>query len=216
MSAKQDPEAEQAREQARAELAALTPATPKVLGRPFYYQLPLEPAEALAELAKADGVMAIKPGAFPEFGPPVRSSDFTVTLGERAFVLHRASSERGQSGTGLLPSLYLRGQVHPAAHGSMLELRFAYGRPSWAWQRAMGFVLVALLGVAWIFVGQAGSVMSRAIMVSIFLAFVSPLIVNDAVRGRRTQIDQRELLALAERVYGPIAKGRSGVGPYRE
>ncbi len=199
------------------ELADLVPADRKSLGRAFYYQLPLERAELLSTLAAAEGVNAVKSDAFPEFGPPVRSSEFTATLGERSFLLRRSASERGAAGTGLWPSLFLRGRIHPSAHGSMLELRFAYGRPSWAWQRAAGLVLLAVLGVAWIFLGQAGAVMQRAIMVAILLLFVSPLILNDVARRRRLEADQRELLAFAERTFGALAIGRAqGPGPYRE
>lgn len=207
------------KDEAPAELAAveaaLIPADAKSLGRAFYYDLPLEAGEVMAAIAGAEGVMALATSGFPEFGPPVRSSEFTATLGERSFVLHRAASERGQSGTGLLRSLFLRGRLHPTARGTMLELRFVYGRPSWAWQRAVGFVLVALLGIAWVFVGQGGEVMQRAIFVGAFLLLTTPLLLNDAGRKRRLESDQRELLALAERTFGPLSIGGGPGTPYR-
>src|SRR5690606_35336283 len=96
-----------------------------------------------------------------------------------------------------------------------LELRFVYGRPGWAWQRAVGFVMLALVGIAWVFLGEGGGMTQRAIFVGAFLLLTTPLMLNDAARGRRIESDQRELMALAERVFAPLAIGGGPGTPYR-
>jgi len=180
------------------------------------YNLRLSPEEVLERLASQEQVLAMRSARLPEFQPPVRSREFTATLVDNGFILHRAASERGNSGTGLLPNLYLSGHLEPTPKGSRLTLSFAYGRASWVWQRGAGLILVTLLSLIWVVVGQAGTQLGRLGAVAAFLLFVSPLVLNDLTRRKRMLEDRAHLLSLTERLFGRDAIAEASDAPYRE
>jgi hypothetical protein len=180
------------------------------------YNLRLSPEEVLERLVSQEEVLAMRSARLPEFQPPVRSREFTATIVEDGFILHRAASERGHSGTGLLPNLYLNGTLVPTAKGSRMTLSFAYGRASWVWQRGAGLILVTLLSLVWVAVGQAGTLVGRLGAVVAFLLFVSPLVFNDLTRRKRMMEDRAHLLSLTERLFGRDAIAEASDAPYRE
>jgi hypothetical protein len=190
---------------------------PAKQGKPVVaYNLRLSPDEVLERLVTQHNVLAMRSPRLPEFQPPVRSREYTATIVEDGFILHRAVSERGNSGTGLLPNLYLRGKLEATPKGSKLTLSFAHGRATWVWQRGAGLVLVTLLSFAWVFVGKAGTQLGRLGAVLAFLLFVSPLVINDLTRRKRMIEDRAHLLSLTERLFGRDAIAEASDAPYRE
>src|SRR5690606_2239217 len=100
------------------------------------------------------GVKAYERRMVPDFGGLIEDAEFTLELGEREFTLHSGPpAARGQSATGMLRLLYLRGRLTATDEGTLIELRFAYRRPRWALQRWVGFLALASLGLVWVLIG---------------------------------------------------------------
>jgi hypothetical protein len=180
------------------------------------YHLRLNPDEILERLVGQPNVLAMRSARLPEFQPPVRSREYTATIVEDGFILHRAASERGNSGTGLLPNLYLQGRIEATHKGSQLTLSFAHGRASWVWQRGAGLVLLTLLSFAWVALGNEGTQLGRLGATLVFLLFVSPLVLNDLTRRKRMLEDRAHLLSLTERLFARDAIAPASDAPYRE
>lgn len=168
------------------------------------YHVPLTAKEVLERLCEQPGIKAYERRMVPDFGGVVEDADFTLELGDREFTLHCGPpAARGQSATGMLRLLYLRGRLIPTDEGTLIELRFAYRRPRWALQRWVGFLALASLGLVWVLIGP-GVLAKKALLYGLLLLVLGPVVAHDLRRTERVEDHRKAMLNLIERSFGPI------------
>jgi hypothetical protein len=168
------------------------------------YHVALSPKEVLDRLAEQPGVAADDGRMLLDFGAFVSDAEFTLQRGAREFtLLGGPPAARGQSATGLLRLLVLRGRMTPTERGTLVELGFAYRRPRWALQRWIGLMALAGLGLIWVLVGP-GVLVKKALLYGVLMLVLGPVIVHDLRRSERIEQQRRALLNLIERSFGSI------------
>ena len=189
-----DPEADEAEEATKVAKLAI----------PRRYHVALTPEEALERLAEQEGVESFARGEVPDFGGVGGTAEYTLEMGTRDFRIHCGPpAARGQSATGMLRMLYIRGHMVPSGGGTRIELRFTYRRPRWALQRWVGFLMLASVGLAWVLVGP-GLLAQKALLYGVLLLVLGPVVVHDLRRGDRLEQQRLALLNLVEHSFGPI------------
>lgn len=169
------------------------------------YHVALTAAEILERLSEQSGVKAYESRMLPDFGGLIEDAEYTLEImGKRDFSLHCGPpAARGQSATGMLRLLYLRGRLEPTDEGTQVKLRFAYRRPRWALQRWVGFLALASLGLIWVFISP-GEVAKRALLYGGLLLVLVPVVAHDLRRDKRLEHQRRSLLNLMEHSFGAI------------
>lgn len=187
-----------------------------VRARQRSYHVALTPKEVLERLGEHSGMSVYTSQLLPEFGGAIEDADFTLEImGKREFSLHCGPpAARGQSATGMLRLLYLRGHLQPTEGGTRIELRFAYRRPRWALQRWVGFLVLALVGLAWVLVGP-GVVAKKALLYGALLAVLTPVIIHDLGRDKRLLEQKLALLNVMEHAFGSIELPSGDADAYR-
>ena len=171
---------------------------------PRHYHVALTASEVLDRLSEQPGVKAYDRSMLPDFGGLIDDSQYTLELGASEFTIHcGAPAARGQSATGMLRLLYLRGQMVTTEAGTRVELRFAYRRPRWALQRWVGFLALAGLGLLWVLVGP-GVIAKKAILYGGLLLVLAPVFVHDLRHADRIEEQRLLLLNLVEHTFGSI------------
>jgi hypothetical protein len=194
------------------------PSTPEKAPRRASFRVGLEPEEIVELMKRTRGVAVYERLEVPDHGGFDPGHDFTVELetASNRFRVHLGPpAARGQSGTGLLPLLYLEGTMRPFDGETVVDLHFVQARPAWAMQRWIGFLLTGSLGSVWVLIG-GGVLLQRLLFFGMFLAILTPVVVHDLRKGRRSERDQLELLSLMQRILGPeaLAEGARRM-PYR-
>ncbi|HVI03650.1 MAG TPA: hypothetical protein VM869_33385 [Enhygromyxa sp.] len=168
------------------------------------YHVALTPREVLERLSEFPGVKAYRRATVPDFGGVVADAEYTLELGDDEFTLHCGPpAARGQTATGMLRILYLRGRMTRTDEGTLIELSFAHRRPRWALQRWVGFLALASLGLLWVLIGP-GELAKKALLYGILLAVLGPVVVHDLRRAERIEDNRKALLNLVEHSFGPI------------
>lgn len=168
------------------------------------YHVALTPSEVIARLSEQGGVKAFTHADLPDFGGVAHDAAFTLEHGSEDFAIHAGPpAARGQSATGMLRLLYLRGRLSPTSEGTSIELSFALRRPRWALQRYAGFVALASLALLWV-VMTPGQVLTRAPVFLLLLAVLGPVLIHDLRRGDAIEDQRRALLNLIEHTFGAI------------
>ncbi|WP_146155816.1 MerC domain-containing protein [Enhygromyxa salina] len=171
---------------------------------PRRYHVALTAKEVLERLSEQAGVKAYERNMLPDFGGLIEDAEYTLELGSREFTMHCGPpAARGQSATGMLRLLYLRGRLSSTREGTLIELRFAYRRPRWALQRWVGFLALAGLGLVWVLVGP-GVLAKKALLYGALALVLGPVIAHDLRRADRIDEQRRAMLNLIERTFGPI------------
>jgi hypothetical protein len=189
-------------------LAARTPkasqAGPPTRPAPRQYHVALTAKEALERLSEQPGVKTYARSMMPDFGGLLDDAEYTIEIDEREFTMHAGPpAARGQSATGMLRLLYLRGRLIKTEAGTRIELRFAYRRPRWALQRWVGFLALASLGLLWVLIGP-GILAKKALLYGGLLAVLAPVVVHDLRRAERIEEQRLALLNLIEHAFGSI------------
>ena len=195
---------------------ALTSPDPALLKGRRRYHVALTPSEVVERLAEQPGVQTYTSELLPDFGGLIADADYTVELtGSRGFMVHCGPpAARGQSATGMLRLLYLRGRLERTDEGTQVLLSFAYRRPRWAMQRWVGFLTLASLGLVWVLIGP-GVLAKKALLYGALLLVLGPVIAHDLRRGDRVQGQRIALLNLMEQTLGPIQLEDGNDEPYR-
>lgn len=168
------------------------------------YHVALTPKEVLEQLSDQPGVKAYERRAVADYGVEVSSSEYTLELGTDEFTLHCGPPlARGQTGTGMLRILYLRGQMTRTDEGTLIELSFVHRRPRWALQRWIGFLALASLGLLWVLIGP-GELGKKAVLYGVLLLVLGPVVVHDLRRAEGIEDHRKALLNLVEHTFGPI------------
>ena len=203
---------------ARSAPSSLAPPDGPVLRR---FRTALEPAALIDKLRGDPEVRVYPEGQFPDLGDLVPSSPFVAEAGNHGFrvVLTHRQDPRGHvqghgEGGGMLPQLVLHGELTREGGGTRVDLRVIHDRSARSALRWLGFLGMLVAGSAWIVLGS-GFLWQRIAVYAVFLAFVSPALILDVVRIFRERRDHLELLALAERIFGPLAVGEGDRSPYR-
>ncbi len=186
------------------------------LPRSVTYHLALTPAEVIEQFRQEQDLGVYMEDDLPDWADGRAKHRFTMEVEEDAFKLHVGPpAARGQSGTGLLRLLYLAGTTERTPEGSRVDLRFVYARPRWAGQRRLGFVALLLAAAFWVSVG-GGELYQRLLFFLGFVAVTMPVVVHDLRRGKRLEREKLDLLALMERMLGPLSLDRADRTPYRK
>jgi hypothetical protein len=169
------------------------------------YHVALTAAEVIERLSEQSGVKAYGSRMLPDFGGLIEDAEYTLEIiGKRDFSLHCGPpAARGQSATGMLRLLYLRGRLEPTDAGTRVKLSFAYRRPRWALQRWVGFLALASLGLLWVFISP-GEVAKRALLYGGLLLVLVPVVAHDLRRDKRLEQQRRSLLNLMEHSLAAI------------
>lgn len=168
------------------------------------YHVALTPREVQERLSELPGVKTYRRATVPDFGGVVTDAEYTLELGEDEFTVHCGPpAARGQTATGMLRILYMRGRMTRTEEGTLIELSFAHRRPRWALQRWVGFLALASLGLLWVLIGP-GEVAKKALLYGILLAVLGPVVVHDLRRAEQIEDHRKALLNLVERSFGPI------------
>jgi hypothetical protein len=181
-------------------------AEPEIEPRPAprHYHVALTIKEVLERLSEQPGVAAYDRNMLPDFGGMIDEADYTLELGQHEFTIHvGAPAARGQSATGMLRLLYLRGRMTSTEVGTHIELRFAYRRPRWALQRWVGFLALASLGLLWVLVGP-GVIAKKALLYGGLLLVLVPVFVHDLRHADRIEAQRLSLLNLVEHTFASI------------
>lgn len=180
------------------------------------YHVARSPKQLLARLSEQDGVKTYDKGTVPDIGARTEDAQFTLEVGEREFRVHCGPPvARGLSGTGMLRTLYLVGRLDPTDQGTALTLRFVSQRPRWAWQRAVGLLAVASLGLFWVLAGP-GILAEKALLYGLMLLVVTPVLVHDLRRDDHLDDQRKALLNLLEHTLGPLQLDALPNEPYRK
>ncbi|MFV8756699.1 hypothetical protein ACNOYE_39650 [Nannocystaceae bacterium ST9] len=195
-----------------------TPASPAAPNQQVrHYHVPLTPKQVLARLAEQPGVRAYEKHAAPHFAADLEEGDYTLELGSTDFRMHCGPpAARGQSGTGMLRMLSVVGKLTPSEQGTRIELRFAVHRPRWAWQRWIGFLALASLGLFWVIAGP-GELAKKALLYGLSVLVVAPVLAHDLRRDDKHDEQRKTLLNLIEHVFGPMQLAETPIDePYRK
>ncbi|PRQ07226.1 hypothetical protein [Enhygromyxa salina] len=183
---------------------ALAPAPGAARLAPRHYHVALTPKEVLERLSEQPGVKAYETAMMPDFGGLIEDAEYTLELGNPEFTMHCGPpAARGQSATGMLRLLYLRGRMIATDTGTRVELRFAYRRPRWALQRWVGFLALGGLGLLWVLIGP-GIIAKKAMLYGALLLVLGPVVVHDLRRADRIEEQRLALLNLIEHTFGAI------------
>ncbi|WP_052557678.1 hypothetical protein [Enhygromyxa salina] len=187
-----------------ASLAVIPPARAPTRPAPRHYHVALTPKEVLERLAEQQGVKAYETAMMPDFGGLIEDAQYTLELGEPEFTMHCGPpAARGQSATGMMRLLYLRGRMIATEAGTRIEVRFAYRRPRWALQRWVGFLALGGLGLLWVLIGP-GIIAKKAMLYGALLLVLGPVLVHDLRRADRIEEQRLALLNLIEHTFGAI------------
>lgn len=180
------------------------------------YHVALTPKQVLDRLAELPGVTRLDRQTMPDMSGAgllvsgmlasslVGHTDYTLEHDQHEFTLHCGSgAARGQSATGMLRILYLRGIMTRTDEGTLIELSFAHRRPRWALHRLLGFLAIASLGLLWVLIGP-GELSTKAALYGVLLLVLGPVVVHDLRGGQPLEQRRKELLNLVERSFGPI------------
>jgi len=189
------------------------------------YRVALSPAQVLERLAAVPEIAPYRPGRFPDLGDPVPARAFVAELGEHRLRVATTGARPGRTsgvsasrgfgeGGGMLPTLELVGTLLETAGTTQVDLRLVRRRSARGAHRWAGFVVVVAAGLAWLALGS-GALVQRAVVLGIAAACMSPAVILDAARALRERRERLELLALMERVLGPVALDDAEHSPYR-